>query len=371
MTEIVSLGARELPRVSARDAAAARSAARLVARLPPRAELALAGFGTVTLTCEGAGAAEPATAAEAVAFGLSRGRGAGRLVLDGALAHRIVSLALGGPGRVPAVGPLGLGERGIVAGFIASLLHALEVPLAVSLLATAAAAPRPEDAVALALAVTVGGTVGWASLEIPAAWLADASADAERLGPLPITARLVVARTRLKAGDLAGLVPGDAVVFDGEPRFELASGAARLVCVTIGVHEAVARLADDGRVELTGDFRRVRAPVDRTSSEEIIMDGRASGEQTDGGRVGAGVDVTAVLAAAPIEVVAELGRLTLRGDEVVGLGPGSVLPFGGTTARAVALRVGEEIWAEGELVDVDGELGVRVTAIVRAGLRAR
>jgi flagellar motor switch/type III secretory pathway protein FliN len=367
MTAIVSLGARDLPRVSARDAAAARSAARLVARLPPRAELALAGFGTVTLTCEGAGAAEPATAAEAVAFGLSRGRGAGRLVLDGALAHRIVSLALGGPGRVPAVGPLGLGERGIVAGFIASLLHALEVPLAVS----AAAAPRPEDAVALALAVTVGGTVGWASLEIPAAWLADASADAERLGPLPITARLVVARTRLTAGELAGLVPGDAVVFDGEPRFDLASGAARLVCVTIGVHEAVARLADDGRVELTGDFRRVRAPVDRTSGEEIIMDGRASGEQTDGGPVGAGVDVTAVLAAAPIEVVAELGRLTLRGDEVVGLGPGSVLSFGGTTARAVALRVGEEIWAEGELVDVDGELGVRVTAIVRAGLRAR
>ena len=365
MTEIVPLRARGLPRVSARDAAAARAAARLVARLPPRAELALAGFGTVTLTCEGAAA--PEGAAEAVAFGLSRGRGAGRLVLDGALAHRIVALALGGPARVPAVGPLGLGERGIVAGFVASLLHALEVPLAVSL----ATASRSEDAVALALAVTVGGTIGWASLEIPAVWLADASPDAERLGPLPLTARLVVARTLLTAGELAGLVPGDAVVFDGEPRFDLASGAARLVCVTIGVHEAVARLADDGRVELTGDFRRVRAPGDRTSSEEIIMDGRASGEQTDGGTVGAGVDVTAVLAAAPIEVVAELGRLTLRGDEVVGLGPGSVLPFGATTARAVALRVGEEIWAEGELVDVDGELGVRVTAIVHAGLRAR
>jgi flagellar motor switch/type III secretory pathway protein FliN len=370
MTEIVPLRARGLPRVSARDAAAARAAARLVARLPPRAELALAGFGTVTLTCEGAAA--PEGAAEAVAFGLSRGRGAGRLVLDGALAHRIVALALGGPARVPAVGPLGLGERGIVAGFVASLLHALEVPLAVSL----ATASRSEDAVALALAVTVGGTIGWASLEIPAVWLADASPDAERLGPLPLTARLVVARTLLTAGELAGLVPGDAVVFDGEPRFDLASGAsasgaARFVYVMIGVHEAVARLAADGRVELTGDFRRVRAPGDRTSSEEIIMDGRASGEQTDGGTVGAGVDVTAVLAAAPIEVVAELGRLTLRGDEVVGLGPGSVLPFGATTARAVALRVGEEIWAEGELVDVDGELGVRVTAIVHAGLRAR
>jgi flagellar motor switch/type III secretory pathway protein FliN len=30
----------------------------------------------------------------------------------------------------------------------------------------------------------------------------------------------------------------------------------------------------------------------------------------------------------------------------------------------VSLRVGGEIWAEGEIVDVDGELGVRVIRIV-------
>jgi flagellar motor switch/type III secretory pathway protein FliN len=31
----------------------------------------------------------------------------------------------------------------------------------------------------------------------------------------------------------------------------------------------------------------------------------------------------------------------------------------------VVLRVGGELWAEGELVNVDGELGVRVTALHR------
>jgi flagellar motor switch/type III secretory pathway protein FliN len=71
------------------------------------------------------------------------------------------------------------------------------------------------------------------------------------------------------------------------------------------------------------------------------------------------------LAAAPIEVVAELGRVTLRGDEVLGLAPGAVLALGRVGASPVSLRVGGELWAEGELVDVDGELGVRVTAVRR------
>ena len=79
------------------------------------------------------------------------------------------------------------------------------------------------------------------------------------------------------------------------------------------------------------------------------------------------VDAAAVLAAAPIEVVAELGRFVLRGEEIAGLGPGAVLTLGRAGASPVALRVGDEIWAEGELVDVDGELGVRVTTARRSG----
>jgi flagellar motor switch protein FliM len=75
---------------------------------------------------------------------------------------------------------------------------------------------------------------------------------------------------------------------------------------------------------------------------------------------------SSVLAAAPIEVVAELARLTLRGDEVLGLAPGVVLTVAADRRQAIVLRVGGEIWAEGELVDVDGQLGVRVTRLLRA-----
>jgi flagellar motor switch/type III secretory pathway protein FliN len=39
--------------------------------------------------------------------------------------------------------------------------------------------------------------------------------------------------------------------------------------------------------------------------------------------------------------------------------------LGGPRTAEVTLRVGDELWAEGELVDVDGALAVRVTRALR------
>ena len=74
---------------------------------------------------------------------------------------------------------------------------------------------------------------------------------------------------------------------------------------------------------------------------------------------------TEVLAAAPVEVVAELGRIVLRGDEILGLERGTVLPLG-HQGRRIDLVVGGRPWARGELVNIDGELGVRITELVRS-----
>jgi flagellar motor switch/type III secretory pathway protein FliN len=52
----------------------------------------------------------------------------------------------------------------------------------------------------------------------------------------------------------------------------------------------------------------------------------------------------------------------------VALGPGAVPALGRAGAAPIVLRVGGEVWAEGELCDVDGALGVRVTATRRARL---
>jgi flagellar motor switch/type III secretory pathway protein FliN len=380
MRDVVPIGPHDLPRVSARDAAVLTSAARLLAGLPRRVETALGDFGTVGLSWEAVDALGPESAGDVV-FGISRAIGAGRLVIDAALAHRAVAVALGGEARWGAsLARLGLGERGVVAGIIASLLHTLGAPFSVSLMAPAVAGVAAEGGVAIALAVTFADAAGWARLEVPSAWLAAAvprAVSATELGELDVEVRVELARTWLAAGEVAGVVPGDAIVFDGEPRLALGAGVARSVRVVIGAHAARARLAEDGSVTLEDAFRPASASsvagsmfVDERVSEEVSMKGQ-NGEGMLDGPQDAKADATAVLAVAPIEVVAELGRFTLRGEEVVGLGPGAVLTFGRVGASLVALRVGGEVWAEGELVDVDGELGVRVTTSRRSGLPTR
>jgi flagellar motor switch/type III secretory pathway protein FliN len=362
VTDIVPIRSRDLPRVSARAAAAARTATRLLACVPRRVEITLPGFGVVALG--GARVGAPARAGETLAFDLSAAHGAGRLALDGAVAHRIVALALGGSARPPAVGRLGLGERGIVAGFIASVLHAVGAPFSISL--STSGAPLADGLVTVTIEIEIAGAAGWASVEVPAAWLAGRTSADARLLALTFEARLELARTWLTAREISTLAVGDAVVFDGETPFE-SRDEARAVRITIGAHAADARLGRGGRAEIVRDFRRVGASDDHENDEETIMEtGRDRGTGANG-EDEAHVGATAVLAAAPVEVVAELGRATLRGDEVAGLAPGSVLVFG--RVGAVALRVGEEIWAEGELVDVDGALGVRVTSVAHAGLR--
>ena len=52
----------------------------------------------------------------------------------------------------------------------------------------------------------------------------------------------------------------------------------------------------------------------------------------------------------PVEVVVEVGRLRLTGAQVLELGP-------------VELRVGDRLIARGELVDVEGEAGVRLSEV--------
>ena len=65
----------------------------------------------------------------------------------------------------------------------------------------------------------------------------------------------------------------------------------------------------------------------------------------------------------PVEVVCELGRVTMTGREVLELRPGAVIPVGRPLAGPVDLTVGGRVVARGELVDVEGEIGVRITQI--------
>jgi flagellar motor switch/type III secretory pathway protein FliN len=422
---VVPILASGLPRVSATDAARTRRLLPLLAAFPARLEANLAGPGSAP-GCIGVSILGPATErlCSGPSLGLTRGAGVGRLTIDGALAQGFVARALGldverpvsggrlgrrerglvaAPAIVGRLGleerglvaasaivgrlgleerglvaapaivrRLGLGERGLVAGLVATWLQALRSPLSVSIAPPDDDALRAQRAIAIDLGVEAEGLAGAARLEVPESWLIDAAAAgvAGGLGGLGVEARLERARTFVAAGALAGLAPGDAVVFDGVPSGGGDGGAPWPVRLVLGPHVALAELGSRGELTLRGAFRRAtvadggRVARDAVMREEPMDADREKERAADGEsepRPARDIDRTEVLAAAPLEVVAEVGRLTLRGDEVLGLAPGAVLMLGGARSTLVALRVGGELWAEGELVDVDGELAVRVT----------
>jgi flagellar motor switch/type III secretory pathway protein FliN len=70
---------------------------------------------------------------------------------------------------------------------------------------------------------------------------------------------------------------------------------------------------------------------------------------------------------APLVVRVEVASITLTAREWADLGPGDVIETGVPIAEPVVLRVAGREVARGELVTVDGELGVRIREIVDPG----
>jgi flagellar motor switch/type III secretory pathway protein FliN len=330
------------------EAQATRGVAQTLASLPGVWQSDLPPFGAVTFTVAGIDSLPRPEGA--IAFGLRSGCEVGRLALPQPLAARLCDMALGGRGTLASARPLGPAERGMLVALLAPALDPIGWTLDGS--PRTAAAPGP------AIAVKLGGALGpglcW--LELPAGWGARSSMWRQRAAGLPLEARLVLAATRLPASELARLAAGDALVFDGVTTASIGGAIDWTAQLTIGVHAATVRIDPGGAVTVLNDFQLTDAPDERKVGvlKETTMDVSGPTQMA-----------TAALAAAPIEVTAELARLTLRGEEVLGLQPGVVLTVGAERSRAVVLRAGGELWAEGELVDVEGELGVRVTRLLR------
>jgi len=253
---------------------------------------------------------------------------------------------LGGRGVFSAARALGPAEGGVLAGVLAPAFDRIGGGVHIG--------PRPPrdgwEAASISFRLETVVASGWLRLTMPAGDLPARAEDADvwraRAGRVPVVGQIEIAATRVPLGALARLAVGDAVVFDGVTAAAFAPGSAWRGRVRIGAHAAEVGLDGDGKLTLVGGF-----------SPLTIEEGNMSVSESD-------TDATTVLAAASIEVVAELGRVTLRGDELLGLAPGAVLAVG-AGRTTISLRVGGEVWADGEIVDIDGELGVRVTRLAR------
>jgi flagellar motor switch protein FliN/FliY len=65
-------------------------------------------------------------------------------------------------------------------------------------------------------------------------------------------------------------------------------------------------------------------------------------------------------------VIIEIGRSTMTLQEVLQLGPGSVVQLERAVGEPVDIYVGDRRLAQGEIVVVNDHLGVRITQVVAA-----
>ncbi len=287
-----------------------------------------------------------------------------RLQRDGQLGcvgvgHRVslamVRAVLGGPAPT-AIRPLGRSERGVMAAILLSALDTLGVSRRIEIgLVDWEGRPDPTNP-----CLVIGGSIrtsghvgGRALLVIPVGWLADAACSgpvAVQLQGLSASATLELARTDLLGAALVSAVVGDAVVFAGvagiHPR---GPWPARL---RVGDFAAPACVAADGTLVMAGSFFQSKEDAKSMASQDETPSCNPVEPSSS--------EVAKILATAPVEVVAEIGRLTIRGDELAGLMKGGVLSLGPRRTDAIQLRVGGQPWAVGELVSVGDELGVRI-----------
>ena len=351
---------RACPPVRTTDARATRAVAEKLASLPRAWQAEIPPFGSARLAVTGIDRAPGP--GEAVALTIIRENVRGRLLVTQSFAARLVDAALGGRGVFSPGRALGPAERGVLVALLAPLLDAIGWSTDL------AAAPEPTARSAgHAIAFSVEGPfgVGVLWLDLPTSGrVVGASGSArefwrQRASGLPVEAHLQLATTHILAAELARLAAGDALVFDGVAFGRFAPEAEWFAQLAIGVYAAPLRIEGQGALVLAGDFQLTDAADGRNVA--VLKEGKEKSMDVTGPTEMA----TAALAAAPIEIVAELARITLRGEEVLGLAPGVVLTVPVDRTRAVLLRAGGEIWAEGELCNVDGELGVRVTRLLR------
>jgi type III secretion system YscQ/HrcQ family protein len=357
----------ELPRMARAQVAAARQ---LMARLPLEAGpewaaacRALGGAVRVRLSeVYAVPARELSSQARGAAVKLMLfGQRWALVVIDQQLGPRLARAALGlADDDAPELGaprPLTLAEEGALEFLVAAAAGSDAGPVA-GVVGEAAVAQLGHAlgdgwlAVASAQLTTPVGE-GWARLIVPDAIKLAAPAPraieawracAGRLADAQVALRLEVGRTAVARDDLAGLAVGDVVLFE---RFGVRDVRGGPVTLRLGRGGFAARLEGDTlRVE---DFYRLNV-------------GAPSMEFDSSGKDAASADQ--LLKELPVEVVCELGRVTMSGRELVELRPGAVIPAGRPLAGPVDLTVGGRVVARGELVDVEGEIGVRITQLV-------
>jgi flagellar motor switch/type III secretory pathway protein FliN len=208
--------------------------------------------------------------------------------------------------------------------------------------------------------------IAWASDEELPAGNTTPTPNLASLGGLPVRLPLVVAVSLAAANELHGLRSGD-VWLPGEGWLSHSAAGrgnvslARRVLARAAVSPADAErgvevgCSDDGPLVLRGNI--IALGIDVSDAHA----GRGGANQS---MSGTDETLTGMALDAPLVVRIEVGSVTLTARDWASLRPGDVLETGLRLSAPAVLRVAGREVARGELVNIDGELGVRIHEII-------
>ena len=170
------------------------------------------------------------------------------------------------------------------------------------------------------------------------------------LGELEVALPLVVGCGLAERSALADFAPGNAW-FPGSGFWLDASLEGPIVLAAASHDRGLSgTLSRDGKIVLRGESVQLLPDVGELMSDP----GKPEASLTD-----------AVLDS-PVVVRVEVGAVSLTAREWAELGPGDVIETGRRIAEPVILRVAGREVARGELVNLEGEIGVRIRELVRS-----
>ncbi len=278
----------------------------------------------VVLTCRPLpGIPRPRGATARVLLELGALPGTAALEVEPSLVARALDLMAGGEGEVAlatSLTPIEATALELLAlGALEGACGVAEVEAALAP-RLALAGPEPASALALELEVSTGPVRGRARLLLPhAAIVALRGPAGLASSPLRLPGSIRRGTAALTPAELDALAPGDVVVVD-------APADGRDALVLPGGLRALGRLEEDA-----------------FHLEETTMSERH--------------------AQLPVLLEVELARVEVPLAELARLEPGAVLPLSLDRRGLVTLRAGERALARGELVDVEGAVGVRVLSL--------
>ncbi len=272
------------------------------------------------------------------------------LFLDSRIASAIIARCLGaGSDTVGARGPIGTVEAGVLTYAVARWLGEGAFSVGAVFGHAPALVEAVEPTLRWSMTLTLGEARGSGAL-----WLPDpVGISPARPGPppawLPVVAHVDAGHAILSASAIASLGPGDVVIPDqldvdlnGVGRVHLRVRGSSLTLVCRNASELTLEEIQDNALPTT---RGRRAPP------------RERANMAD--------ETFAKLSDTPITLHVEIARVEMSLGDVASLAVGEVLRTSRTLSDKVTLRAGERAVARGELVDVDGELGVQITEVLR------